>query len=90
MTRLLSKVIATAFGAPGPAGRLRVLTGLRTRDRQQLVTGLALLGYSYLTRTRPRRQLVYRKVLKADQAIVIRAAEPGSAPLDRKKLRRLR
>lgn len=54
------------------------------------MTGLALLGYSYLTRTRPRRQLVYRKVLKADQAIVIRAAEPGSAPLDRKKLRRIR
>lgn len=67
-----------------------MLSGLRTRDRQQLVTGLALLGYSYLTRTRPRRQLVYRKVLKGDQAIVIRAAEPGSAPLDRKQLRRLR
>ncbi|HEX6947390.1 MAG TPA: hypothetical protein VF246_08570 [Acidimicrobiia bacterium] len=90
MTGLISKVVAGIFGEPGPAGRLRVLTGLRTRDPRQLTTGLALLGLAYLRRSQPRRQLVYRKVLREDDALLIRVAGPDTRPIDRKKLRGIR
>ena len=54
-----------AFGTakPGPAGRTRAMQGLREGDQRQLYIGLSLLALSYLRRTQPRRELVYRRTV---------------------------
>ena len=91
MTGLLFKVVARFLGEPGPSGRARVLAGLRTRDRRELATGLALLGLAYLrSSNRPKKELVYRRVLDEGDALLIRNADPDARRIDRKQLKTLK
>ncbi len=60
------------------AGYRRTLTGLRTGDRTDLVLGLALLGFTYMRRTRPRKELIYSQVLAPGTHVTVRNAKPGT------------
>ena len=53
------------------AGVARTLRGLRNGDQQDLYTGLGLAALAYLTSTRPRRLLIYRKRVPEGSALVI-------------------
>jgi len=54
-------------------GITRTLRGLRTGDQRTLYTGVALVAYSVWRRRKGSRTLVYRRVLRKDQALLIRA-----------------
>ena len=64
----------TAFAA----GSRRTLTGLRTGDRTELILGLALLGFTYMRRTSPKKELIYRKELAPGAHVTVRNAKPGT------------
>jgi hypothetical protein len=55
------------------AGITRTFQGLRTGDQRTLFTGVALVAYSVWRRGRGTRKLVYRRILREDQALLIRA-----------------
>lgn len=55
------------------AGISRTFQGLRTGDQRTLFTGVALVAYSVWRRGRGTRKLVYRRILREDQALLIRA-----------------
>jgi hypothetical protein len=57
----------------------RALHGLRTGDQRSLYTGalLVAVGLWRRSRTRERRELIYRRELKEGQAIVIRPSVAG-------------
>ncbi|MEX0864397.1 MAG: hypothetical protein WD269_05920 [Acidimicrobiia bacterium] len=81
MARLTDRFFRMALGSTdfGREGRRRTLRGLRESDHRQLYLGLALTGLNYLRRTRPRKQLLYRKSLPKGTALVIhhqRSGEP--------------
>ncbi len=73
MARLTDKAIRMAFGTanPGLAGRLRVMKGIRDNESRDLYVGLGLLAISYLSRTRARKELLYRREVSAGAALVI-------------------
>jgi hypothetical protein len=54
-------------------GISKTLQGLRTGDQRTLYTGVALVAYSVWRRKKGSRKLVYRRVLRKDQALLIRA-----------------
>lgn len=54
-------------------GVTKTLQGLRTGDQRTLFTGVVLVAYSLWRRKKGTRQLVYRRVLRKDQALLIRA-----------------
>ena len=68
------------LGAPTAfaAGTRRTLTGLRTGDTTELVLGLALLGFTYMRRTAPRRELIYRQKLAPGAHVTVRNATAGT------------
>ena len=80
----LNDMTEKVLGAPTAftAGYRRTLTGLRTGDRQELVFGLVLLGFTYMRRTAPRKKLIYRQTIKSGTSVTIRNAKPGSARLE--------
>ncbi len=53
-------------------GISRTLRGLRTGDQRTLFTGVAIVAYSLWRREKGSRKLVYRRVLRKDQALLIR------------------
>lgn len=53
------------------AGYDRTLRGLREGDRRELYMGLALSALAYLQKTKPRKQLLYRKTVPEGSALVI-------------------
>ena len=62
---------------PFSTGFNRTLRGLRTGDRNSILTGAALLAFAYWRRQRGRpntRELIYRQRLKPGEAIVIKGA----------------
>ncbi len=92
MSRLTDKLIRVAFGSPHTAGvgRLRVMQGLREGDDRQLYTGMALLALSYLQRTKPRKELIYRKSIPEGTALVIHHKGSGDPRLEIVKPKRRR
>jgi hypothetical protein len=54
-------------------GISRTLRGLRTGDQRSLFTGVAIVAYSMWRRKKGSRKLIYRRVLRKDQALLIRA-----------------
>jgi hypothetical protein len=60
----------------------RALRGLRQGDQRDLYTGLGLAALSYLTRTRPRRQLLYRKRVPEGSALVIHHRRRGDPKIE--------
>lgn len=84
MARLTDRIIRMAFGSPnpGPEGRVRVLHGLREHNDRELMIGLSLMALSYLRRTQPRRQLLYRRELSEGSALVIHHRPSGEPRLE--------
>jgi hypothetical protein len=66
----------------GAAGLQRTLAGLREGDRRQLSLGLVLAAIAYLQRTRPRRQLIHRQVVRSGSALVIHHKKTGAPRLE--------
>ena len=92
MARLTDRIIRMAFGTtnPGPEGRVRVLQGLRERNDRELMIGLSLMAFSYLRRTQPRKQLLYRREVPEGSALVIHHRPSGEPRLEIVKPRRRR
>jgi hypothetical protein len=60
----------------------RTLRGLRTGDQRQLYLGLGLAAFSYLSRTAPRKRLIYRKAVPEGSAIVIHHKRVGDPKIE--------
>ena len=70
---------------PLTTGFNRALRGLRTGDRNSLLSGAALLALALWQRNRkkqPTRELLVRKALKPGETIVIRGARANARSLD--------
>ena len=63
------------------AGYDRTLRGLREGDRRELYMGLALSALAYLQKTKPRKQLLYRKTVPEGSALVIHHKKSGNPRL---------
>ncbi|HEX5723675.1 MAG TPA: hypothetical protein VFZ06_13105 [Acidimicrobiia bacterium] len=71
---------------PFTTGFNRALRGLRTGDRNSLLSGAALLALALWQRNRkrkPARELLVRKALKPGDTIVIRGARANARSVDR-------
>ncbi len=71
---------------PFTTGFNRALRGLRTGDRNSLLSGVALLALALWQRNRkrkPARELLVRKALKPGETIVIRGARANARSVDR-------
>ena len=64
------------------AGVARTLRGLRNGDQRELFTGLGLAALSYLSSSKPRRQLIYRKRVPEGSAIVIHHRRRGDPKIE--------
>ncbi len=87
MSSLKTKAWRKLLGGSDPlwAGASRSLRGLRQANRQELVLGLLLVALGYLRRTRPRRELIHREVLKDGKILVIHPKRPGDPKLKIRK-----
>lgn len=84
MARLKSRLWKRMVGGSTAreAGRQRTLRGLREGDNQELYLGLALSALSYLQRTKPRKELIYRKEVPEGSALVIHHKKSGTPRLE--------
>lgn len=64
------------------AGYNRTLRGIREGDTRELYLGLALSALAYLQRTKPRKQLLYRKEVAEGSALVIYHKRSGNPRLE--------
>lgn len=62
-------------------GYNRTLRGLREGDTRELYLGLALSALAYLQRTKPRKQLLYKKTVPEGSALVIHHKKSGNPRL---------
>ncbi|MGH8926556.1 MAG: hypothetical protein ACRDWA_18320 [Acidimicrobiia bacterium] len=65
------------------------MRGLRTGDRNSLLSGAALLAFALWRRSRkkkPTRELLVRKTIKPGETLVIRGARANARSLDRDRL----
>jgi hypothetical protein len=70
---------------PFSSGFNRALRGLRTGDRNSLLSGAALLALALWQRNRkkkPTRELLVRKAIRPGETLVIRGARANSRSLD--------
>lgn len=83
MPRLTKRLMRRALGTANvrKASYERTLHGLREGDHWQLTLGLVLAGIHYLQRTKPRKQLIHREVVRGGQAVVIHSRGSSDAPL---------
>jgi len=84
MANRTKKLIERALGARDPreAGLRRTLTGLREGDRTELYIGLALTALAYISRTRPQRELLFRKSIPEGSALVIHHKKRGAPRIE--------
>lgn len=70
-------------GSPISSGVSRALRGLRTGDQRSLYVGVALIVFGMWRRSREKetRKLIYRKVLRPGQALLIRPSASGADKL---------
>lgn len=66
----------------GMIGWPRVVRGLREGDQTVLLTGAALLFLHYLRTTKPRKQLLYRKIVPVGSTVVVRNSRRGDPKLE--------
>lgn len=73
-----------ALGARDPReeGFRRTLTGLREGDRTEMYIGLALTALAYISRTRPQRELLFRKAIPEGSALVIHHKKRGAPRIE--------
>ena len=84
MGRMTNKMIDMALGnrEPRDEGIRRTLRGFREGDQRELYTGLALTALAYLRRTRPRRELIFRKALPEGSTLVIHHKRIGDPRIE--------
>lgn len=63
------------------AGYRRTLRGLREGDNREFYMGVALSALAYLQRTKPRKELLYRKEVPEGSALVIHHKKSGNPRL---------
>jgi hypothetical protein len=71
---------------PFTSGLNRALRGLRTGDRNSLLSGAALLAFALWQRSRkkqPPRELLVRKAIRPGETLVIRGARANARSLDK-------
>jgi hypothetical protein len=66
----------------GAAGLTRSLSGLRRGDQRDLYLGLGLAALSFIRRTSPRKELLYRKTVPEGSAIVIHHRRAGAPRIE--------
>jgi len=66
----------------GTVGLTRGLRGLRTGDQRDLYLGLGLAALSFIRRTAPRKQLLYRRTVREGSAIVIHHRRSGQPKIE--------
>jgi len=66
----------------GAVGLSRTLRGLRTGDQRDLYLGLGLAALSFIRRTAPRKQLLYRRTVREGSAIVIHNRRLGAPKIE--------
>lgn len=84
MARLTKKLLEKAIGG-GDArteGIRRTFTGLRESDRRQLYIGLALTALTYLRKTGPQRELIFKKTVPTGSAIVVHHKKAGAPKIE--------
>ena len=64
------------------SGIERTLFGLRTGDQRELYTGLGLTALAYLSKTKPRKQLLYRKQVPEGSALVVHHRRRGDPKIE--------
>ncbi len=64
------------------AGQMRALKGLREGDGRELLFGLALSALAWMQRTRPRKELLFRKKVPVGSAIVIHHKKAGAPKIE--------
>lgn len=79
MGRLKNKLLGGSDARE--AGYLRTMRGLREGDNRELYLGLALSALAYLQRTKPRKELLYRKKVPEGTALVIHHTRSGKPRL---------
>ncbi len=84
MARLTDRAWNMVFGASNAreAGNARTLRGLREGDTRETYIGLALTALGYLQRTKPKKELIYRKTVPEGTAIVIHHKKSGTPRLE--------
>lgn len=89
---MTDRLLRAAVGDPDVAkqGRSRTLRGLRVGDRRELYLGLALSALSYLRRSGPKRELIYKKTVPKGSAIVVHHKRRGDPKLEIVKPKRRR
>lgn len=84
MRRLKKRVRRMVFGDSDAReeGYRRTMRGLREGDRQELWLGIALGFLAYLQRSKPKKELLYRKKVPVGTAIVIHNKADGDPQLE--------
>ena len=84
MAGLKDKAWKMAFGASSAreVGRARTFRGLREGDRTEIYMGLAMTALAYLQRTKPKKELIYRKTVPEGTALVIHHKRSGNPRLE--------
>ena len=83
MAGLTNKLIERYLGPNGlDSGFDRTWNGLRVGDRRELLLGLSLLGISYLKKTKPQKELIYRKTVPKGSAIVVHHRKRGQPTIE--------
>jgi hypothetical protein len=80
----MKRLIDWLAGSPnwGAAGVSRGLRGLRQGDQRDLYMGLGLAALSFLRRTAPRKQLLYRRTVPKGTAIVVHNRRRGGPKIE--------
>ena len=79
MNKTTKRLIGRAVGGKGftAAGVERSFRGLRTGDQRELYAGLALLALTFLDRSSPKKELLYRGTVKPGSAVIIHHRKVG-------------
>lgn len=80
MFRRLRSLYATPAVRSAGAGRL--WRGLRSGERRDLFLGAALLAFSWLRQSKPKKELLFRKEVPVGSAIVIHHNRRGDPRIE--------
>ncbi len=80
----MKRIIDWMVGSPnwGAAGLERGLRGLRRGDQRDLYLGLGLVALSFIRRSSPQKELLYRKAVPEGSAIVVHHRRVGAPKIE--------
>lgn len=67
---------------PRDEGLRRTMRGFREGDQRELYLGLALTALAYLRRSKPQRELLFRKSVPVGSALVIHHKKRGAPKIE--------